>query len=143
MKPAILPLPFLLVVLAGSAQGADPPCVTQCEQLVRDGELRDGVSPKGCLVRVCPLEARGFYRAQEFEKALLSLEPVKDALEESPSYQLELGLSYYALGRFPRRSRALSESWRGSPRMCGQPPSERRRCSVWLVSRRRERSSRH
>jgi tetratricopeptide (TPR) repeat protein len=90
-----------LVLFGASYVGAVAPCVEQCEKISEAGELRPGVSPVGCVVRVCQREARSLYQNNEFEQALESLEPLHEKLEHSPAYQLDRGLIFYGLGRFP------------------------------------------
>ena len=110
---------ILLALLYGLSAApialAEPPCAEQCKKFVEEGELRDDVSPVGCFVRVCQREARKFYEKHEFKKALESLDYVQEHLDRSPSYQMERGLNYYALGRFDKALAAYEKVLKGFP----------------------------
>ena len=115
MRSARLTLVIGWALLGAPSVVAAPPCVAQCETLLKTGELRKGVSEAGCEVRVCQQEARKLYEKNQFEQALESLEYLQPRLQDSPSYQLDRGLVYYALGRFEEAQKTLEESISGIP----------------------------
>jgi len=116
LKTTRFSLSILFLLLGAPQVRAAPPCVKQCEELEEKGELRSGVSPQGCLVRVCQQEARRLYEENEFDKALESLDYLNEKLEQSPTYQLDRGKLYYALGRFPEALASFERILRGFPR---------------------------
>ena len=108
-------LALLYGLVAAPFALADPPCAEQCKKFVEQGELREDVSLVGCFVRVCQREARKFYENHEFKNALKSLDYVQEHLDHSPSYQMERGLNYYALGRFDKALAAYEKVLEGFP----------------------------
>ncbi|MFQ5515471.1 MAG: tetratricopeptide repeat protein [Myxococcota bacterium] len=103
------------MLLPGSA-AAEPGCVTQCKTLEKGGELAANVSLEGCYVRVCQREGRRLYAEGEYAKALESLDFLFDKLDASPSYLLDLGLTFYALDRFDDALEAFERVVGGFPR---------------------------
>ncbi|HKC51688.1 MAG TPA: tetratricopeptide repeat protein [Myxococcota bacterium] len=91
---------LLVATAASAARAADPPCVTQCHDMAAKGQLRAGLNEAGCLVNVCQEEGRRLYADGSYEAALASYAAVAAKLERSPSFLLDQGLVYYALGRF-------------------------------------------
>ena len=105
---------LLLVLLAGASLGraqeatpqesgepdAVPACLTQCIQMGKQGLLRPNVTTMACTLRLCQEAGRRFYKNNEFERAYRSLDQVSGLAGNSVSYQLDLGLVLYALGRF-------------------------------------------
>ncbi len=115
MRVAAFSLSILFVLLGAPLAAAVPHCVKKCETLAEEGELRPGVSPKGCVVRVCQEEARALYKNNEFEQALEALDHLHEMLQNSPSYQLDLGLIYYAMGQFDEALASFERILRGFP----------------------------
>jgi tetratricopeptide (TPR) repeat protein len=77
-----------------------PACVAECKQMAAKNELKDGVNEKGCVVNVCQQAARQEYREGRYEQSLATLTYLDKNLARSPSFLLDRGLAYYALGRF-------------------------------------------
>lgn len=63
-------------------------------------ELRAGVNEQGCVVNLCQLQGRKLYEEGDYPASLASYEVVAAGLENSPSFRLDRGLTYYGLGRF-------------------------------------------
>ena len=116
MRAVRLTLVIGLALLGAPSVVAAPPCVAQCETLLESGELRKGVSQSGCELRVCQQEARKLYEKNQFEQALESLDYLQPRLQDSPSYQLDRGLVYYALGRFEEALASFEKVLGGFPR---------------------------
>ncbi|MCP4003204.1 MAG: tetratricopeptide repeat protein [bacterium] len=95
-----LGLAVLLLALAPDVVRADPQCAKSCRALAEKGELKQSVGLQGCIVRVCQEDGRRLYRDAKHEEALKTLDFVGEWLAPSAAYQLDLGLVYYALGRF-------------------------------------------
>jgi tetratricopeptide (TPR) repeat protein len=74
------------------------------------GQLRAGVNEKGCVTRVCQEDARQLYSNGEYERALASLDVLAEDLSGSPSYLMDRGNVYYALGRFEKALEDLDAS---------------------------------
>lgn len=116
MRAVRLTLVIGLALLGAQSVRGAPPCVAQCETLLEMGELRKGVSQAGCEVRVCQQEARKLYEKNQFEQALESLDYLQPRLQDSPSYRLDRGLVYYALGRFEEALASFEKVLGGFPR---------------------------
>jgi len=108
---ALLPLVLLLAGPSlGRAQEATPQesgepdelpaCLTQCIRMGKQGELRPEVTTLACTLRLCQETGKRFYQNNEFEQAYRSLDQVSGLAQNSASYQLDLGLVLYGLGRF-------------------------------------------
>ena len=91
---------LLLLALALPAGAAEPDCIARCHDMAQRGQLREGVSEKGCVTRVCQEDGRRLYSNGEYEAALASLEVLRDDLATSPSYLLDRSTVLYAMGRF-------------------------------------------
>jgi tetratricopeptide (TPR) repeat protein len=92
-----------LVALAAAAPAlaADPPpCLARCHEMAEKGELRAGVNETGCVTNLCQEEGRKLYAEGSYDAALRSLSAVSERLSRSPSFLLDRGLVYYALGQF-------------------------------------------
>jgi len=90
----------LSLALAALARADDAPCVTQCHEMAAKGTLRKGVNETGCVVSLCQQEGRRLYSEGAYDAALKSLGAVGEKLSRSPSFLLDRGLVYYALGKF-------------------------------------------
>jgi len=90
----------LAALLASPARADDPPCYAKCRDIAAQGKLRDGVNEQGCQVNLCQEEGRQLYAAGKYKDALASYTAVAPRLEHSPSFLLDRGLVYYALGQF-------------------------------------------
>ena len=106
----LAPALFLLLLpapsgraLADDTSPEDPAasCLTRCIGMHKDGTMRKGMTVIACTLRLCQEDGRRFYRNDQFEDALASMEQVKGMAQSSASYHLDLGLIYYALDRFP------------------------------------------
>ncbi len=96
----LIPLALTTVLFALPAGAAEPPCVARCHEMATKGQLRAGVSEKGCVTNLCQEDGRQLYKNGEYAQALAALEVLSEPLDKSPSYRLDRGLVYYALGRF-------------------------------------------
>lgn len=90
----------LLASAASVARAEDAPCVTRCREMAQKNQLRDGVSEAGCVTNLCQEEGKRFYTEGKYDAALKSLGSVSELLSRSPSFLLDRGLVYYALGQF-------------------------------------------
>jgi tetratricopeptide (TPR) repeat protein len=97
---SLLATSLLLAALAQPASAAEPDCIARCRAMASKGELRKGVSEKGCVTRVCQEDARRLYANGEFESALATLDVLREDLADSPSFLVDRGNVNYALGRF-------------------------------------------
>jgi tetratricopeptide (TPR) repeat protein len=87
--------------VAGQARADDaPPCVTQCKDMAAKHQLRPEVNEVGCVTNLCQQEGRQLYAQGNYQAALRSLGVVSERLSRSPSFLLDRGLVYYALGDF-------------------------------------------
>lgn len=85
---------------AGPARADEPPCVAQCRDMEAKGQLKEGMTEMGCVASVCQQEGRRLYSEGSYDAALKSLSAVSEKLSRSPSFLLDRGLVYYALGKF-------------------------------------------
>lgn len=92
-------LVLLLLTSAGAAAEEEPPCAKRCQELAEQGQLRTGVGPLSCSIRLCQEEARSLYRRGEFEEALAALDHIREQRSGAPAYELDRGLILYGLGR--------------------------------------------
>jgi tetratricopeptide (TPR) repeat protein len=90
----------VLFAAAAPAARADAPCVSECHEMAAKNQLRDGVSEVGCITNLCQEEGRKLYAEGKYSDALASLSSVSERLSRSPSFLLDRGLVYYALGNF-------------------------------------------
>lgn len=89
---------------AGAADPAHPPlpaCAQQCQKLLLDGQLAEGVDVLACAKTVCLEAARRLYRDNKLEPSLAALDYIREAYRGDPAYELDRGSVLYALGRFP------------------------------------------
>ena len=91
---------LLAATAASAARAADPPCVVECHEIAAKGKLRPGVSEVGCVTNLCQEEGRRLYAEGNYSAAMASLSAVSERLSRSPSFLLDRGLVYYALGNF-------------------------------------------
>jgi len=77
-----------------------PPCLMQCREMAAKNKLRPGVNEVGCVTNLCQQEGRQLYSQGSYEAALRSLSVVSERLSRSPSFLLDRGMVYYALGKF-------------------------------------------
>ncbi|MFI5316900.1 MAG: tetratricopeptide repeat protein [Myxococcota bacterium] len=68
--------------------------------MAEKNQLRPGVAESGCVVNLCQMEGRRLYGEGDYEGAMKSLGVVSERLSRSPSFLLDRGLVYYALGQF-------------------------------------------
>ena len=115
IKLSLLILGVSVVLVGAGVTLAEPMCVAQCDKLAEEGMLAGNVSKEGCYVRVCQLEGRRFYESAEYAKALESLDYLQAKLLNSPSYQMDRGLTLYALGRFEEALKCFERIQRGFP----------------------------
>jgi tetratricopeptide (TPR) repeat protein len=99
-RHSLAALALCALLAAPLARADDPPCVTQCAEIAKSGQLREGVSQAGCVNNLCEEEGRRLYAEGSYSEALASLAVLSDTLAESPAYLLDRGLVYYALGKF-------------------------------------------
>ena len=90
----------MLAFMSLPVAAAEPPCIVRCKEMASKGQLRSGVNEQGCITRVCQEDGRRFYKDGDYALALSSLEVLSEPLARSPSYRLDRGLVYYALGQF-------------------------------------------
>lgn len=96
-------LAALLLAIGAAAPArakSDPPCVVKCHEMAQKDQLRPGVNETGCVTNLCQEEGRQLYAQGSYDAALASLSAVSERLSRSPSFLLDRGLVYYALGKF-------------------------------------------
>ena len=95
-------LAALLLAAAAPAGAAEEPapCVTRCREMAAKNQLRPGVNETGCVTNLCQEEGKRLYTEGKYDAALKSLGSVSELLSRSPSFLLDRGLVYYALGQF-------------------------------------------
>jgi len=98
---ALALLALLLGAAAPAAAVEEPaPCVTRCREMAQKNQLRAGVSEAGCVTNLCQEEGKRLYTEGKYDAAMKSLGSVSELLSRSPSFLLDRGLVYYALGNF-------------------------------------------
>lgn len=96
----------LLALALLGADAADPPppalpaCAQQCQKLMLQGELAQGVDVLACAKTVCLEAGRRLYRENKLEPSLVALDYVREAYRGDPAFELDRGSVLYALGRY-------------------------------------------
>jgi tetratricopeptide (TPR) repeat protein len=89
-----------LAAAAAPAFAAEPPCAAQCRDLASRGQLQEKVTVEICAERVCHEAARALYRENKFQESLDALDFIRGTRKAEASYELDRGLTLYALGRY-------------------------------------------